>query len=94
MERGGKHPPHKHKVASRSLYKCSLGGYTFPSSSVFFFPTTTSPPPLPPTKDPQLEKPGGRADKRSGLQRRLGWSLTVSHSSTAIPSLALVPVRV
>lgn len=66
------------------------GSLHVPLSTVLFFPTTT-PTPLPPTKDAQWEKPGGRADKRQGL-RGAAWSLSASHSSTA--PRAVVPSRV
>lgn len=72
MEGGDKHPPHKHRVASRSLYKCSLGAYTFPFSSVFFFPTTATPPRRPPPKT--LNWKSQEAGLTKGRGSRGGWA--------------------
>lgn len=89
MVGGGQKSPHKHQVASRSLYQCSLGHETGA--------LTRSPSPPPPRCPPPKTLSGKSQEavltKGRGSQGA-AWSLRVSRSSAAIAPGAVVPIRV
>lgn len=90
---GGRKPP-THKVASRSLYKCSLGqeagSSRLPRCALLSHPHAH---PAPPTKDAQWETQEAVLTKGWGSPGA-AWSLSASHSSTPGAPRAAVPIRV